>query len=124
MELVGGGELFDVIVRNKSLTEMEASDLSDGGVFFGAQELHGTPNGGRVASTWLYCHDKCMEDKMAGYFWQTSLRCPLAEVSWKLLKVVVSMFQKFCIFCGEVFFLCFQIRKNIIASCLFRVHFS
>ena len=27
MELVGGGELFDVIVRNKSLTEMEASHL-------------------------------------------------------------------------------------------------
>ena len=28
MELVGGGELFDVIVRNKSLNEMEASHLA------------------------------------------------------------------------------------------------
>lgn len=64
---------------------------------------------------------------MAGYFWK-HLKMSMAKVSWKWLKVVVSMFQKFRIFVG--FFKCFfgtnglQIRKNIIASCLFRVHFS
>ena len=40
MELVGGGELFDVIVRNKSLNEMEASNLAAGAPIWWVRFAH------------------------------------------------------------------------------------
>ena len=43
MELVRGGELFDLIVRNKSLNEMEASPRTQSSSCFGGQKTNQKP---------------------------------------------------------------------------------